>query len=982
LILDGGIMNCHQVRGWTGASAKGGGGWAELHANGGTIKSINYTPAFIENFDEARLGEKGLTLDSDIHTVTISQDFTDAEGAEGEGKLILTGSSVKTLSSTNSLQSHLVLAGGKTLFTGRDGVSASHYSHVVVTNFATLSFSGDHKGGVFKSLTLGDENTFGFIELDADDVVYLDNELRVNKGSLLLSGEYENGNTYTLFVCDGDVSEISKKEWANILVSTEMLDGCKYTFMTSYNEDDDTTSYNMTVSEDAVPSNNIVWAGPGDDMNDPANWDIKRNPDSSYNVYFSNPEAPSSPVVSDDILFGTLVFSANKGFTLAGEHEINFGGSAFAKIKVDDSVQTIATDIRVLRNIEMEVAKNAKLNIEGAVRYGGIRKTGGGVLNLLSSHNTLLNGITLEEGKIQVPSPSTLGTALTSENYKLVQQGGTLEIGSEEDVNSYEWDGNFVVSTEVANASVIWKNNVDVTMKAPTVFKGCPIKRGKGRLTFTTAGTATISYGGFGTLSNDGYTDLDRSYEFDNENGTPLGLHEKYSDFMVVEGELVLRGTAPNGAAQFNMMSYCQIGLNTFDGEVQPGLVVDNAYLMARNQSRHLLLGSALNSDCTFVREPYLYVTNNSYLEVDTLMIGRYSYTEGITNRVYVDNSTIYNSYTMWAMRSHAKDSLSILTFTNNAYCLTPSLQFQGYADLYFDNSVFANGSKNSLKLSYASVSANNVGSGTGAMYFKNNSKAYISNLDIQVNASPAFKLAFEGESEWIPSLSGDYRASFLKADRSEICTLSENGLVLAPKANCSWTLGKAITGEGGVMKKGEGTLKFITQESVTVTEKNNSGNIVSAVTNKIAGGRFAISSPYTLDFDGTMNIREGKVVIEEGAGRTNAVFAGTGTLCATNLPSPIFNISVNDDYETDEVLTLEDFSADGGVTFNLARDEENPLPRPFDSFVVARYTGNAPNLAGWKISNTGIEQTSATFTAKDGVISAEIAVGLLIIFK
>ena len=183
-------------------------------------------------------------------------------------------------------------------------------------------------------------------------------------------------------------------------------------------------------------------------------------------------------------------------------------------------------------------------------------------------------------------------------------------------------------------------------------------------------------------------------------------------------------------------------------------------------------------------------------------------------------------------------------------------------------------------------------------------------------------------------------------------------------------------------MKKGEGTLNFITQESVTITEKNNSGNIVSAVTNKIAGGRFAISSPYTLDFDGTMNIREGKVVVEEGACRTNAVFAGTGTLSAEKLPSPVFNLSVNDDYETKEVLMLENFTTDGGATFNLMRDEENPLLRPFRPFVVARYTGNAPSLAGWKLSNTGLEQTSASFTAKDGVITAEISVGMLIIFK
>jgi hypothetical protein len=90
----------------------------------------------------------------------------------------------------------------------------------------------------------------------------------------------------------------------------------------------------------------------------------------------------------------------------------------------------------------------------------------------------------------------------------------------------------------------------------------------------------------------------------------------------------------------------------------------------------------------------------------------------------------------------------------------------------------------------------------------------------------------------------------------------------------------------------------------------------------------------------------------------------------------------VNDDYETDEVLTLEDFSADGGVTFNLGRDEKNPLLRPFRPFVVARYSGNAPSLAGWKLSNTGLEQSAATFIAKDGVVTAEVNVGTLIMLK
>lgn len=174
-------------------------------------------------------------------------------------------------------------------------------------------------------------------------------------------------------------------------------------------------------------------------------------------------------------------------------------------------------------------------------------------------------------------------------------------------------------------------------------------------------------------------------------------------------------------------------------------------------------------------------------------------------------------------------------------------------------------------------------------------------------------------------------------------------------------------------MKKGEGTLRFITQETIDTGTKQ---------TNKVTEASSAIKSPFTLDFDKAMNIREGLVVVEEGAACTNAVFTGCGTLCATNLPSPVLNVSVNDDYETEETLTFDSVSYTEIFSVDLGRTADNPLPRPFMPIVVARYTGEAPDVSRMKLVNTGLDQASSTFTAENGVVTATINVGTLILLK
>lgn len=111
LILDGGILNCHQV--W------GAGGTAAFEADGGTLQAIQSNADQLFGFSDARLGVRGLTIDSSGHDVTIAQSFSDKADAAGGGRLILTGAGVKTLTGDLSALSVVEVKGGVVDLGGR-----------------------------------------------------------------------------------------------------------------------------------------------------------------------------------------------------------------------------------------------------------------------------------------------------------------------------------------------------------------------------------------------------------------------------------------------------------------------------------------------------------------------------------------------------------------------------------------------------------------------------------------------------------------------------------------------------------------------------------------------------------------------------------------------------------------------------------------------------------------------------------------------
>ena len=63
-----------------------------------------------------------------------------------------------------------------------------------------------------------------------------------------------------------------------------------------------------------------------------------------------------------------------------------------------------------------------------------------------------------------------------------------------------------------------------------------------------------------------------------------------------------------------------------------------------------------------------------------------------------------------------------------------------------------------------------------------------------------------------------------------------------------------------------------------------------------------------------------------------------------------------------------------GGVKVDLGRTAETALARPFpQNVLVARYTGAAPDVAGWRLVGTGVKGVRGKFTAANGEVRMDV---------
>ena len=217
IVLDGGVTEASVVAGGTSGQCRGGTGWTAFEADGGYIRANYANAEILRDFDEAVIGAKGLTVDSDGYGVTIRQNL--ASKPETDGWLRLTGRGQKTIAGTNSVS--LVADGGTVLF----AASADNSSvDLIATNGVVLSFAvGGAKNRNFRSLMLGGDSGSAVLDVTAGQTLEA-GSLSVGNIVLSLSGSFATGSSHVLVIAD-ELSAGSAAAWRRATVSG-LADGC------------------------------------------------------------------------------------------------------------------------------------------------------------------------------------------------------------------------------------------------------------------------------------------------------------------------------------------------------------------------------------------------------------------------------------------------------------------------------------------------------------------------------------------------------------------------------------------------------------------------------------------------------------------------------------------------------------------------------------------------------------------------------------
>ena len=228
--------------------------------------------------------------------------------------------------------------------------------------------------------------------------------------------------------------------------------------------------------------------------------------------------------------------------------------------------------------------------------------------------------------------------------------------------------------------------------------------------------------------------------------------------------------------------------------------------------------------------------------------------------------------------------------------------------------------------------------------------------------------------SEWKPICSGetgDFTFDFPPYETVRF-KMEGRGVILSPAAEKTFTLVSPFVGEGGMRKRGAGTLAFACKDGMKSwdfggTLSLEEGTVTLAAGAVREGARADIADGATLDLNGTTI--EGAVISGEGV-------VANGTLDSSRLMAEVSDVGV-----ATRCVTLSGVSFSGRTIIDFGRTEENPLPdRPLTMTLFA-YTGTAPDVGGWKVNCTGREGVSGSFKASAGVVTCTIIKGGLTLF-
>lgn len=597
-------------------------------------------------------------------------------------------------------------------------------------------------------------------------------------------------------------------------------------------------------------------------------------------------------------LVADCTIEAGEGVTL---FKVNVREQVNTVKTVESGTETVET-VKFNRNdtYTAATAEGATLDISGFIGYGSFFKTG--------------------LGKVVFPAVADL--------FGATLQGGIIEL------REGTMDLKFVVDVANDGAMSFRVPSGAATVSVPDLRAGAIVKTGAGALTFEVgAETArlTVCKGAFASGGNGAIPSTTGTMDL-SDGVTPVTA--EYGGLSVAEGTLRVKGVSREMAfATLENMVFIGLPVKPLSGGVQPGLVLEDVTVNAGDVgTSHVQLAPSVNKDNSDALAPALAMTNA------TLRCYRFYAAQDVvsgtvaTPKVTLNDSTLYSKQTFGANPANAALNTRVTyELSNGSEIRAPGgIEHKNFIDFIVDGSVI--GGENGTEPIV--VTAGNKGG--GSMTFRNGSVFHCNSF---ATAANEMTVSFE-DSEWD---AGDADFDFMLSTTSKAVafTVSGAGVTFAPGEGRTWTVHQPIAGTGGVVKSGKGTLVFDTAKYLK---------------NKV---ETAFADPKTACFTGTLDVREGMVVFNEGTYDPALTLAGAGTVRGAALQDATIRVGGSP-------LTFDGCMFGGRTVVDLGYTEESPLPEPYGEIAVAKFTGAAPDVSKWKLAGTGVAKLRGTFTAKD----------------
>ena len=961
--LTGGELYSKQTLGWNNAHYHNpsGYGYAYFVGNGGTLKApTSNNDYFFGAFDDAKVGAKGLTVDSD-YTVGIRQTFADLAADSGSGKIIFIGAGTKRILATawngytpgTSTHSYTVVAGGTLLFeTGADW-----QTHLVVTNGATASTVGGCTGLTLKGLTLGDADTVGTLAVDPADVIVVDGPVSLPNGSLSFSANMANGTYGILKVKDPETNfpVAEHKAWAKMMISAGRGSGHSYTFETSVDETTGDMTLSVVVDDVKDITGDAVWTGAnGTAWSDGSNWGSAAKPGVLDSAVFSSETASASVSLGTDELIGAVEFSAEQSYAISGSGSLAFSDSGNASITVTKGSHEISARLDNSFPLPVVTAEGAKVTVSGAMKPAGLVKSGDGNLTLTQNK---VDALTLSDGVV------------------------TFAGSSEKTVSSLS------LGAASNNRQVGIKTDVATTVKEFSPTAGLVVKAGGQPLVIESSKWVNFAPAE-GPSGNNAYT---TDYTF-SETG---GVTQAGAAVVVTEGNLTLRGTGASPAdVMFATVHNVMVGVRNKDCSVDPSFTLDGARLHA---DKHTRIGAAYDKDGAGWQTASMTIDNGSYARFDTMHIGGDIGNVNLDNppHVYitVDHASRISAWYAFNInnsgRSDRRPKMLVNMLVDHGSELVDYTGNNGVlikapgVDVKFDNhSVFGrqtadwSAAVNPGRITFDGESFDDH------VRFHNGSRFLCSNLLYKATADWATNNLHFADGEWF---AGDADFDFVFKNGHRIAVHAEGaGLKLNPPENRTWTMHTILTGTD-VVKGGEGTLVFDVAKYL-----NNSTDVSSLTVNARQSATLAIT--------GKLDVKAGQVEIVDGAavsgdcalavasGATVDLGGNAVSFTALSGAGTVTNGTLSTTLEYGDGTVLPTLNGvDGTLTVDFGRTAENPLDMAAAKagIVVAHYTGDAPVNLKVRAVNTGIARARATVACENGNVLAKMTqTGFLVFIR